>query len=52
MKDPVEIRLPTRNHVFVIPRVEKSTEPVAPALFQDLPLYFCDGPTIQTVVSE
>jgi hypothetical protein len=51
MEDPIEIRLPRRNSVFVVPRAEESGGPAAPASFQDLRLDFCNGPAIQAVVS-
>ena len=51
MKDPVEVGLPTRNSIFVVPRVKKSRDSVPSALFSDLPLYFRDSPAIENRVS-
>ena len=51
MNDPTELQLPSCNRVFIAPRAEESRDTVAPASFDDVPLYFCDGPAIETTVS-
>ena len=47
-KDPVELKLPTSNHLFVILGMPKSRDSIAPALFDDFVLYVRNGPTIAT----
>ena len=49
MKDPVEIGLPTRNSILVVPRMKESRDSVPPAFFRDPPLYFRDSPTIENM---
>ena len=49
-EDPVELGFPSRNGLLVVPRVKKSGDCVASALFDDLILYFCDGPAIESMV--
>ena len=51
MKDTMEVQLPCRNRVFVIPRMEESKDPVGSAPLHDLFLYICDDPTIDAMVS-
>jgi len=48
-EDLVELGLPSGNGFLVIPRVEKSRGRIAPAPFDDLALYFCDGPVIESM---
>ena len=43
-EDPVELGLPSCNGLLVIPRVKKSRGRIAPALLDDLVMYFRDGP--------
>ena len=50
LKDPAEVGLPTGNRLLVIPRVEKSGDCVASALFDDIALYFRDGPAIESML--
>jgi hypothetical protein len=38
MKNPIELQLPTGDCFLVVPRMEKSTDRVPFALFDDLPL--------------
>ena len=45
-KDPVEIELPTSNHLFIVLSMPESRKSVAPALFDDFVLYVRNGPTI------
>ena len=49
-KDPVEVRLPVGNRILVVPRVNKSSESMPPALLDDLVLYFRDSPAIENTV--
>ena len=51
MKDPVEVRLPSRNRILVIPRVNKSRDSMTAALLGDLLLYFCNSPAIGSMIS-
>ena len=50
-EDPVELGLPSGNGLLVIPRAEKSRDCVASALFDDLVLYFRDGPETKSMIS-
>ena len=50
MKDPIEVRLPSRNRILVVPRVKKSGDSMSPALCGDLLLYFHDGPVIENKI--
>jgi len=50
MKEPIQVRLPSRNRIFVVPRVDKSRDSMSPASVDDLPLYFRDSPTIGSMV--
>jgi len=50
-EDPVELGLPSGDGLLVIPRVENSRGRIAPALFDNLVLYFRDGPWIESVMS-
>jgi len=50
MKDPIEVRLPSRNRILVVPRVEKSGDSVPPTLFDDLPLDFRDSPAVENTI--
>jgi len=49
-EDLVELGLPSGNGLLVIPRVEKSRGRIASALFDDLVLYFRDGPVVKGMV--
>ena len=51
MKDSIQIRLPTRNLILVAPRANKSRDPAPLTLFDDLLLYFRDGPVIESAIS-
>ena len=42
-----EFGLPGGNGLLVVPRVKNSRGRIAAALFDDLVLYFCDGPVIE-----
>ena len=50
-EDPVELRLPSGNRLLVIPRVKKSRDCTASALFGDFILYFRNGPAVEGMVS-
>ena len=43
-EDPVEFGVPSDNGLPIVPRVEKSRGRTATALFDDLVLYFRNGP--------
>jgi len=43
-ENPVEFGVPSGNGLPIVPRVEKSRGRTAAALFDDLVLYFRDGP--------
>jgi len=47
MEDPVEVQLPSSDFVLIVLGVEESRGHVPPTLFDGLPLYFCNGPTIE-----
>ena len=49
-EEPVQIRLPGRNHFFVIPRMEESGNSMPLASLDDLVLDFCDSPAIGRMV--
>ena len=49
-EDPVELGLPGSNDLLVIPRVKNSRGSIASALFDDLILYFRDGPVIEGMI--
>ena len=51
MKDPVEVRLPSRDRILVVPRVKESGDSVPPALFDEPPLYFRDSPAMKRMLS-
>ena len=51
LKDPIQVRLPTRNLILVVFRAKKSRDTAPPTLFDDLLLYFRDGPAIESVIS-
>ena len=51
LEEPIQVILPRRNHILVIPGVDKSAEPVPPASFDDLFSYFRNGPGIRRMVS-
>jgi len=50
-EDPVELGLPSGNYLLVIPRVKKSRGRIAPALLDDLILYFRDCPGSKGMIS-
>jgi len=50
-EDPVELGLPSRNGLLVVPRVKESRGRIAPALLDDPVLYLCDGPGIESMIS-
>jgi len=49
-EDPVQLELPSGNGLLVIRRVKNSRSDIASALFDDLVLYFRDGPVIESMV--
>ena len=49
-KEPVQVRLPGRNHFFVIPRMKKSGNSMSLASLDDLVLYCRDSPAIGRMV--
>ena len=49
-EDPIELRFPGGNGLFVIPGVKKSRDCIVSAPFDDLILYFRDGPIIESMV--
>ena len=51
LKEPAQVRFPCRNHVSVILRVKESREPVPLASFDNLLLYFCNGPTVTSTIN-
>ena len=51
LKDPIQVRLPTRNLILVVPRVKKSGDAAPPTLFDDLILDFRDGTVIESAIS-
>ena len=51
LEEPVQVRFPRRNRVLVTPGVDKSSEPVSFASFDNPPLYLCNGPTIPSTIS-
>ena len=50
MKDPVEVRLPSGNHILVVSRVKKPRDTMPLALFDNLPLYLRNGPVIGSTI--
>ena len=51
LKDPIQVRLPTRNLILVVPHKKKTKDAAPPALFDDLLLYFRDGPAIESAIN-
>ena len=49
-EDSVELRVPNGNCLLIVPRVKKSGGRIAPALLDDLILYFRDGPGIESMM--
>ena len=52
MKDPVEVQLPGRNRVLVIPRVENSGESIPSPFLGDLLSNLIHGSAIPSIISE
>ena len=52
LKELVQVRIPSCDHVFVIPGMEKSSESTALAPLLDLLLYFFNRPAIRCIVNE
>lgn len=51
-EEPVQVRLPGRNHFFVTPRVKESGNSMALASLGGLVLNFCDSPAVGRMVGE
>ena len=51
LKDPIQVRLPTRNLILVVPRAKESRDAAPLTLFDDLLLDFRDGPVIESKIS-
>ena len=51
MEDPIQLGLPTRNLILVVTRAKKSRDAAPPTLFDDILLYFRDGPVIDSATS-
>ena len=51
-KDPIELRVPAGNHLFIIRRMPNSRHRIASTLLDDLILYFCDSSAIESAVGE
>jgi len=51
-KYPFELGLPGGNGLLVVSRVKKSRGRIPSALFDDLVLYFCDGPGIKSMIGK
>ena len=49
-KDSFEVRLPTDDFILIVPRMKIPRDPMPPALFNDLLLYFRDGPVLKNIV--
>ena len=47
MEDPVKVQFPGGDGPRIILRVEELGDRIAPTLFDDLSLYFLNGPGIQ-----
>ena len=52
MEDLVEVGLPSRNRLLIVPRMKKSGDCITPALFDDLLLYSRDRPVIDRMADE
>jgi hypothetical protein len=52
MKDPVEVRPPGGDRLFVALRMEKSRDRISFTPLDDLPLDLCHSPAIETTVSK
>ena len=52
VKDPVEVKPPGRNRVFVVFCAEEARNYIALALLDDHPLDLCHGPAITCVVRQ
>jgi len=50
MEDPVEIQLPGSDLSRVVLRMEESRDRIPPTPFDDLSLYLCSGPGIESTV--
>ena len=51
MKEPVQVRLPSRNHILVSPREQKSCDPMTLASAYDLLLHFFNSPAIESMMN-
>ena len=48
-KDPIEVRLPTGNQIFITLHMDESGGYIPSALFGDLLLDLCDGSAIKNI---
>jgi len=51
MKDSIEVQLPGSDRHCIVLRMEESRNRIPPTPFDDLSLYLCNGPGIESTVN-